>query len=160
MTITLDKTFAVRFANFLKDISVSDAASDDELNYLKTTASRILKQQCLTAIDEDEIKYLKMVGVYDENIKPIFTTHDGVDIFYENDTTKIYSCTTDLTHGPNIQVDEFRRIYLRGINSKRMYFYLETEMHKWIRENKKIYSILDVKEMFEKYSKDNLKSPW
>ena len=57
-------TFALRFRNFLEGIQVADAASDEELDMLKSVADSLLDWQLQTAEDQHEIDYLKRVGVW------------------------------------------------------------------------------------------------
>lgn len=59
-----DMTFALRFRNFLGRIQVADAASDEELEMLKSVADSLLDWQLQTAEDQHEIDYLKRVGVW------------------------------------------------------------------------------------------------
>lgn len=56
-----DYTFALRFLNFLNNIEVHDLASEEELEYLKTIARKLLVYQDLTVIeDSEEEAYLNM----------------------------------------------------------------------------------------------------
>jgi len=57
--IVNDKTFAIRLFNFIKDVQVNDAASDDEKCFLLNVAKSLLDYQIKTATDESELKYLK-----------------------------------------------------------------------------------------------------
>lgn len=59
-----DMTFALRFRNFLDGVQVADAASDEELEMLKSVADSLLDWQLQTAEDQHEIDYLKRVGVW------------------------------------------------------------------------------------------------
>ena len=65
-----DKTFAIRFRNFIKDIQVCDPASDEEKEYLLNVANQLLKYQIQTAIqtaiDESEINYLKRLNLWQQ----------------------------------------------------------------------------------------------
>jgi len=58
-----DKTFAIRFKNFIEDIQVNDPCSEDEKEYLLTIADRLLSYQIQTATDENEINYLKRLNL-------------------------------------------------------------------------------------------------
>ena len=62
--IVNDRTFAIRFRNFIRDTSVSDAISEEEKEYLLMVAENLLHYQIETATDESELKYL-------ENIKDL-----------------------------------------------------------------------------------------
>ena len=57
--IVSDKTFAIRFRNFIKDVQVNDLASDEEKEYLLNVANHLLNYQIQTAINKEEISYLK-----------------------------------------------------------------------------------------------------
>ena len=95
--LVCDTTFATRFLSFVKDIKVNDACSHEEKDSMVTYANRLLKYQCRTATDAEEINYLKRVGVYEGNIKPYFITHDGLELF-EGKITIIYSCMKKPSH--------------------------------------------------------------
>ena len=58
-----DKTFAIRFKNFIEDIQVNDPCSEDEKEYLLAIADRLLSYQIQTATDESEINYLKRLNL-------------------------------------------------------------------------------------------------
>ena len=62
--IVFDKTFAIRFRNFIKDVQVNDPASDEEKEYLLNVANRLLNYQIQTVTDEKEINYLKRLNLY------------------------------------------------------------------------------------------------
>ena len=59
--IVSNKTFAIRFRNFVRDTQVNDAASDEEKCYLLNVAQSLLDYQIETATDESELKYLKNI---------------------------------------------------------------------------------------------------
>lgn len=65
--IVSDKTFAIRFRDFIKDVQVHDPASDEEKEYLLNIANQLLKYQIQTVTDESEINYLKRLNLYDNN---------------------------------------------------------------------------------------------
>lgn len=52
-------TFATRLRSFLKDITVNDAGSYEELEYFKYVANELLILQKNTATDRNEIDYLE-----------------------------------------------------------------------------------------------------
>lgn len=56
-------TFAVRLKNFLKGITVSDPCSEEELEMLTTVADDLLDWQISTVTDQEEIDYLKRLGL-------------------------------------------------------------------------------------------------
>ena len=57
--IVSNETFAIRFRNFIKDVHVNDACSEEEKEYLLNVANSLLNYQIQTATDEKEISYLK-----------------------------------------------------------------------------------------------------
>lgn len=61
--IVSNETFALRFRNFIKDVHVNDAASEEEKEYLLNVANQLLKYQIQTATDESEINYLKRLNL-------------------------------------------------------------------------------------------------
>lgn len=62
--IVSDKTFAVRLLNLMKSIQSCDASSEEELEYFRTTAERLLKWQTKTVKkDSNEYKYLENLGL-------------------------------------------------------------------------------------------------
>lgn len=61
--IVIDKTFAIRFKNFISDVNVNDACSFDEKEYLLSVANQLLEYQIETATDESEINYLKNLNL-------------------------------------------------------------------------------------------------
>jgi len=61
--IVSNETFALRFRNFIKDVQVNDAASEEEKEYLLNVANQLLKYQIQTATDEKEINYLKRLNL-------------------------------------------------------------------------------------------------
>lgn len=58
-----DTTFAVRFKNFIERVNVCDQPSEEEKDYLLMVAKRLLKYQTETATDEEEVNYLKRLGL-------------------------------------------------------------------------------------------------
>ena len=62
--IVNDVTFAIRLRDFIKDIQVNDAMSDEEKCYLLNIAQSLLDYQIETATNESELRYL-------ENIKDL-----------------------------------------------------------------------------------------
>lgn len=61
-----DKTFALRFKNFLENIQVNDFCGEEELEYLQGVARDLLRWQVSTAIDSSEIAYLENNGIKKE----------------------------------------------------------------------------------------------
>ena len=61
--IVSDKTFAVRFKNFIEKAQIIDACAEDEKEYLLNIANRLLEYQISTAISNDEINYLKRLDL-------------------------------------------------------------------------------------------------
>lgn len=61
--IVNDTTFALRFKNFIQNVNVCDQPSEEEKDYLLMVAKRLLKYQTETATDEEEVNYLKRLGL-------------------------------------------------------------------------------------------------
>lgn len=61
--IVCDQTFAARLKSFLEDVEVCDCPGEEEKEYLQSVAVELLKYQVETASDEDEINYLKNIGL-------------------------------------------------------------------------------------------------
>lgn len=64
--LVCDYSFAKRLLSFAKQITTSDAYSYDEKESFISYAEKLLKYQCVTAICDKEIAYLKRVNVYEE----------------------------------------------------------------------------------------------
>jgi len=90
--IVKDITFATRLLGFAEDVSVVDACSEDEKEYLVRYATSLLRYQVKTAVDEVEVDYLKRVGVWDRFQPKKLETEDGHVIHYEDEDCDIYSC--------------------------------------------------------------------
>ena len=58
--IVSDRTFATRFVSFLKEIQVNDPMSEEELDYLRMVANKLLLHQSNTCVEQDERKYLNI----------------------------------------------------------------------------------------------------
>ena len=62
--IVSDKTFAVRFKSFVKEVRCSDPMSEEEADYLLVVAERLLKWQTKTVRkDSEEYRYLENIGL-------------------------------------------------------------------------------------------------
>ena len=61
--IVNDTTFAIRLKSFIDKVDVCDCASEEEKDYLLMVAKRLLKYQTETATDEEEVSYLKRLGL-------------------------------------------------------------------------------------------------
>ena len=61
--IVNDTTFALRFKNFIERVNVCDQPSEEEKDYLLMVAKMLLKYQTETATDEEEVNYLKRLGL-------------------------------------------------------------------------------------------------
>lgn len=57
--IVSSKTFAIRLKSFIKEVRVNDPCSEEEKEYLLNVANNLLNYQIQTAVDEEEINYLK-----------------------------------------------------------------------------------------------------
>lgn len=61
--IVNDTTFALRFKNFIERVNVCDQPSEEEKDYLLMVARQLLKYQVETSTDEEEVNYLKRLGL-------------------------------------------------------------------------------------------------
>ena len=61
--IVSDMTFAVRLKNFIDNVEACDCPGEEEKEYLQSVANELIKHQVETATDEEEIKYLKNIGL-------------------------------------------------------------------------------------------------
>lgn len=60
--IISDITFATRFSHFLEEVTTVSQTDDEELEYLKSVASKLLVYQMATVDDKDEKDYFKNLG--------------------------------------------------------------------------------------------------
>ena len=58
-----DKTFALRLKNFIENVTVCDQPSEEEKEYLQRVAVKLIKYQVETSTDEEEVSYLKRLGL-------------------------------------------------------------------------------------------------
>lgn len=61
--IVNDTTFAVRLKLFVDSVTVCDCASEEEKEYLQRVAVKLIKHQVETSTDEEEVSYLKRLGL-------------------------------------------------------------------------------------------------
>lgn len=61
--IVSDTTFAIRLKAFVENVQVCDCAGEEEKEYFQMVAERLVKYQVKTATDEDEVNYLKRLGL-------------------------------------------------------------------------------------------------
>ena len=61
--IVNDTTFAMRLKNFIEKVNVCDQPSEEEKEYLQRVAESLIKYQVETATDEEEVSYLKRLGL-------------------------------------------------------------------------------------------------
>lgn len=61
--IVCDRTFAIRFKNFIERVTVCDQPSEEEQEYLLRVAKMLVKYQAETATNPEEISYLKNIKV-------------------------------------------------------------------------------------------------
>lgn len=60
--IVSDVSFAIRFSSFLKGIQVNDPADEEELEYFRMVASKLLTYQMATISTDSEKNYFKNLG--------------------------------------------------------------------------------------------------
>lgn len=61
--IVNDKTFAIRLKHFMDGVDCCDCASEEEKEYLQRVAAKLIKYQVETSTDEEEVNYLKRLGL-------------------------------------------------------------------------------------------------
>ena len=61
--IVNDTTFAIRLKSFIDKVDVCDCASEEEKEYLQRVAAKLIKYQVETSTDEEEVNYLKRLGL-------------------------------------------------------------------------------------------------
>lgn len=142
-------TFAIRLLSFVKDVNVGDPSSEEEKEMLINVGNKLLKYQCLTATDENEINYLKRCCDFEKITQPILTTECGTKIFTIDDVT-LYSCMRNPKMGE--QVLEHHAKYFsndRKPNANRIFFLSEIECSKYIEDNIPKYSQAQVNEIIK-----------
>lgn len=136
----IDKTFAIRLRNFVEDVEVGDACSEDEKEALLNYTNELLRYQVFTATEDDEIDYLKRVGVYDNSY--LIKTYDDVEI-YDKDVS-LFSCMKNPTKGENIIPMKVSYILNRAINKDRIFFSKVNLAKEYIENNILRYSKSDL----------------
>lgn len=141
-----DKTFAIRLLSFLQGVTVSDVASAEELEYIKSVADSLLNYQLYTVEDSEEAEYLKRLGHLP--IKPTLTTHDGVQLFLRYDPIKVYTCmeSPGLKDTPAV-LTLYKQKDVERLNKKRLLFWDEQKCIQYIEDNTKLYSKSDLEKM-------------
>ena len=146
--IVCDYTFAKRLLSFASDVTCSDACSEDEKESFIEYANELLKYQCLTAIDENEIHYLRRVGVYENMIAPFMTTEDGVDIHETSIRQTLYSCMKNPKIGEQLLTIGVRsKEDLNARNTGRIYFWDKSLCQEYIIKNTPTISLADLEAM-------------
>lgn len=154
--LVCDTTFATRFLSFVKDIKVNDACSQEEKDSMVNYANRLLKYQCRTATDTSEIDYLKRVGVYEGNINPYFTTHDGVQLF-DDKITLLYSCMKNPSHTDTILNFNSRNLDdIKRRSANRVFFVHKTNCEAYMEFNVPRISKADLEKvgLLEEFNKN------
>ena len=62
--IVNDTTFAVRLKSFIDRVDVCDCMGEEEKEYIQKVAAKLIKYQVETADHQDEINYLKRIGLW------------------------------------------------------------------------------------------------
>lgn len=62
--IVNDTTFAVRLKSFIDRVDVCDCMGEEEKEYIQKVAAKLIKYQVETVENQDEINYLKRIGVW------------------------------------------------------------------------------------------------
>jgi hypothetical protein len=136
-------TFATRFLSFVEGVQVVDACSSDEKEAMLNTAKSLLKYQCKTAINADEILYLESVGVYEKYTKPFLITEDGTEIDEDdNEEDVLFSCMKKPRTGE--QIEQFQVKKLKNKNPDRIFFKHRDNCVAYIHFNTPIFSRQDL----------------
>lgn len=61
--IVFDRTFAIRLKAFVENVQVCDCAGEEEKDYILMIAESLIKYQVQTATKEEEVNYLKRLGL-------------------------------------------------------------------------------------------------
>lgn len=61
--IVNDTTFALRLKNFILNVEACDYPGEEEKDYLLIVAGKLLKYQVETSTKEEEVDYLKRLGL-------------------------------------------------------------------------------------------------
>lgn len=61
--IVNDTTFAIRLKSFIDNVDVCDCMGEEEKEYLQRVAVKMIKYQVETATNEEEVSYLKRLGL-------------------------------------------------------------------------------------------------
>ena len=133
-----DKTFATRFYSFVKDMRGNCACSEEEVESMQSYAKELLKLQCTTATDKDEILYLKRVGVYDEFSKPILTTYDKIKVYDPNKI--IFTCLKN----PDVNDDLISVLASKPLKPNSDYFSDRSHAYVYLELNKIQFSKKDM----------------
>lgn len=153
-----NKTFAIRFKNFVESVNVADACSEDEKDAMLNVANSLLNYQLHTVDDTDteETEYLERIGLYP--IQPLFTTHDGVDLYAnDEDGVEVYSCMTTPRVGDVILPHNIKNAAdLAKINQKRLLFWSDNKANSYLESNTKTISIQDLidSNLYEAYEQN------
>ena len=153
--IVKDITSATRLLSFAEDVSVADACSEDEKEYLVRYATSLLRYQVKTAVDEAEVDYLKRVGVWDRFQPKKLETEDGKVIHYEDEDCDIYSCLTVPIKNEKILNLSTKRLRegKTKIKDNRVYFKYLKYCKIYMDQNFPKYSEKEVEEILNKYRK-------
>lgn len=108
--IISDITFARRFKSFLEDVSPNCPAGEEELNYLKSVADKLLKYQIHTC-PKDEVKYHENCGdVIKAPHRELLTIEDKAQWYVSNfyETGMEYPIILEAFRSENIKTVEVR----------------------------------------------------
>lgn len=148
--IVSDMTFAVRLCGFLDDISVADACSEEELDYLRSVATKLLTYQFQTTTEEDELDYINRIfDRFSKYMEKSVTTEDGYT-FYRGENVRLFSCMREPQKSDdNTIMFHVNSILQGGINPNRVFFKEEVNKDKYIEDNLIQYSKKDLEELIK-----------
>ena len=61
--IVNDTTFAIRLKSFIDKVDVCDCMGEEEKEYIQRVAVKLIKYQVETSTNEEEVSYLKRLGL-------------------------------------------------------------------------------------------------
>lgn len=154
--IISNPTFAIRLLHFIERIKVNDPASEEEKQMIINITEQLIRYQCKTVTDNDEINYLKRINIFEKYTKPFYVTEDNIELF-ENQDIILFSCMKKVTTGE--QVLYHNNKHFDNVNKKynpnRVYFVDKQKCFEYIEMNKPKYSEKQVKEWLEGINQKN-----
>jgi hypothetical protein len=128
--IVHDKTFALRLRNFIKDVHVSDPASEEEKGYLLAVAKELLHYQVVTLKDPSEKTYLMNNNV----IKPKRTAEELKNLLAKIPLSRRLR-VTHIKSGKSYIVSRVIKNCTNAVDGQEMVLYIDVDSnHEYLRE--------------------------